>query len=164
MTEIPAWCTSSFPCAFSFRNGVFSSPPPSFLVLFFCSRSRTSAFTLSRVSLSTTWSPELLRVGSTWKNGRLAILGLPVLLPFHHRQVLLAHLILLSGFSYIQKLMGTNCPLTSDFTLLFLAGSQGQIPQSKSKARSPLMPFELSLWALFHQQTADMSSPGVLLT
>lgn len=126
----------------------------------FCSRGRTAVFTASRVSLSTTWSPELLRVDSTWKNSRL---GLSSLLPSHHRQVLLAHPMLLSGFSSIQKLMGTNYSLTPDFTLHSLAGSQGQIPQSKSRARSCLMPFEPSLWALFHQQTADMSSPGVLL-
>ncbi|XP_040452158.1 limbic system-associated membrane protein isoform X1 [Falco naumanni] len=51
---------------------------------------RTPAFTVSRVGLSTAWSPELLRVENTWKNSRPALLGLPSLLPFHHRQVLLA--------------------------------------------------------------------------
>lgn len=158
MIETPAWCTSSVPCAFFFRGGVFSSP-----LIFgpgLSSRGRNPAFTVSRVRLSTTWSPEMLRVVSTWKNSRLCLSSL---LPSHHRQVLLAYPMLLSGFSSVQKLMGTNYPLTPDFTSHSLAGSQGQIPQSKSRARSSLMPFEPSLWALFHQQTADMSSPGVLL-
>lgn len=116
--------------------------PPLIFDPIFCSRSRTPAFTVSRVSLSTTWRPELLRVDSTWKNSRLAILGLSSPLPSQHRQVLQAHPMLLSGFPFIQKLIGTNYPQTPDFYLAL----PGRIPRAESPKQIKSQELSDALW------------------